>query len=202
MLAWRKACSAGPCPHPCTCTLLGAQRLKVNCSYRGLEDLPSLPNETGELYLQDNLLTSVPPGKLDSLQALTKINLSSNPWHCDCNILYLKIWLEDQVTGMFGEILCSSPASLSKRPVAQLTRGELAPYSKPRTSCSDFMFNDAFLFTLVFLLFALLVVCISVSRKLYFKMEVNEEAVELDHVVKPASTEARKRRTFSIMQRC
>ncbi|XP_041918586.1 slit homolog 2 protein-like [Alosa sapidissima] len=61
------------CPESCTCS-----DTVVRCSNRGLHTLPKgIPKDTTELYLEGNLLTSVPK-ELASLKQLTLVDLSNN----------------------------------------------------------------------------------------------------------------------------
>lgn len=88
------------CPEVCSCAA-GV----VDCSKRGLTmaSLPSsFPPHTTALQLNDNYLTALPHGLLDSLPALRRAALHGNPWSCDCSILYLRGWLLKQ----------SNPASI------------------------------------------------------------------------------------------
>ncbi|XP_015205363.2 slit homolog 3 protein isoform X1 [Lepisosteus oculatus] len=61
------------CPESCTCS-----DTVVRCSNRGLRSLPKgIPKDTTELYLEGNLLTTVPK-ELASLKHLSLIDLSNN----------------------------------------------------------------------------------------------------------------------------
>ncbi len=73
----------------CRCKVLLSRGLRANCSSQGLTTVPHLPGEITELLLQNNLLTTVTPGHLDQLHHLQLVNLSRNPFHCDCSIQYL-----------------------------------------------------------------------------------------------------------------
>ncbi|XP_033373247.1 platelet glycoprotein IX isoform X2 [Parus major] len=84
------------CPSLCSCWSLGeAWGMHVDCSSRGLRSLPALPRLTRSLHLHNNSLASIPAGSLDSLGHLQELQVWDNPWHCDCHILYLKLWLQD-----------------------------------------------------------------------------------------------------------
>ncbi len=48
------------------------------------------------LTLHDNNLTTLPEGVFDSLQSLNLLDLSNNPWQCDCDITWLNAWIAEQ----------------------------------------------------------------------------------------------------------
>ncbi|KAM6976668.1 slit homolog 3 protein [Aplochiton taeniatus] len=61
------------CPDTCTCS-----DTVVRCSARGLRSLPKgIPKDTTELYLEGNMLTTVPK-ELSSLKQLSLVDLSNN----------------------------------------------------------------------------------------------------------------------------
>ncbi|NXI35697.1 GPIX protein, partial [Galbula dea] len=114
------------CPPSCHCKSLGEmQGLQINCSSRGLREVPALPVNTKSLYLQNNSLSWVPPGALDSLNSLEEVKISDNPWNCDCHILYLKLWLEDISASSLANVTCATPAPVRMKPLMQLTGNEL-----------------------------------------------------------------------------
>ncbi|KAK7145531.1 hypothetical protein R3I93_013305 [Phoxinus phoxinus] len=112
------------CPQVCSCNA-GV----MDCSKRGLTTatLPSsFPPHTTELLLNDNHLTALPNGLLDSLPVLRLAVLHANPWSCDCGILYLRGWLLKQRNGTsMRNVTCSSPAHLRGRMVVYLVEQEL-----------------------------------------------------------------------------
>ncbi|TKS72816.1 Slit -like protein 3 protein [Collichthys lucidus] len=64
---------ASGCPDVCTCS-----DTVVRCSNRGLHSLPKgIPKDTTELYLEGNMLTSVPK-ELAFLKQLSLVDLSNN----------------------------------------------------------------------------------------------------------------------------
>ncbi|XP_075040208.1 platelet glycoprotein IX-like [Mixophyes fleayi] len=160
----------GDCPVKCKCINLTGNTIKVDCSLRNLENIPSFPEETEELYLQENLLTTVPIGAFDNLVKLKKLNLSSNPLHCDAKIWYLMMWISDGDMDVASGIKCSSPSSLYGKPVSQLSGREIASCSRPSKHCSDFLFNDAFLYALLFLLFFLMILCMNTFKMMKFEI--------------------------------
>ncbi|KAL0159037.1 hypothetical protein M9458_047113, partial [Cirrhinus mrigala] len=67
--------------------------------------VPQLPASITELLLQNNFLTTITPGHLDQLHHLQLVDLSGNPFHCDCSI---------------------HPAELAQRPIDKLTDADFA----------------------------------------------------------------------------
>ncbi|XP_029292310.1 platelet glycoprotein IX [Cottoperca gobio] len=119
-LAWATS-SAHITGQPCLCSALLPAGLQVNCSSLNLMQLPHLPSDTTELYVQDNLLTSVSPGFFDRLVGLKKVSLSGNPFHCDCRIQYLRSWLLRNRAVVSKEPVCASPSSVAQRAITELS---------------------------------------------------------------------------------
>lgn len=105
----------------CVLSELQPSGLRVNCSSLNLMELPHLPSETTELYVQDNQLISVPPGRFDHLENLQKVSLSPNPFHCDCSIQYLRDWLLRNRAVVSEKPLCSSPRSVAQKVISELS---------------------------------------------------------------------------------
>lgn len=112
--------SAHTIHQPCLCSALLPGELKVNCSTLNLMELPSLPSETTDLYVQDNGLNSVTPGQFDRLMSLKKVSLSGNPFHCDCRIQYLRTWLLKNRAIVLKEPVCVSPSSVAQKAIREL----------------------------------------------------------------------------------
>ncbi|XP_053861982.1 platelet glycoprotein Ib beta chain [Malaclemys terrapin pileata] len=112
------------CPSACQCSTN-----IVYCSSRQLTEssLPaSFSPSTQTIYLNDNQLTSIPSGLLDNLQSLQVVYLWGNPWECDCNILYLRSWLQwQQNRTLYRNVVCASPEHLRGRIIAYLSEDEL-----------------------------------------------------------------------------
>lgn len=106
---------------PCQCSALQPAGLKVNCSFLNLTELPRLPTDTTELFVQDNLLTFVPPGWFDRLVGLQKVTLYGNPFHCDCRIQYLRNWLLKNRAIVAQEPNCTGPSSVANMAITQLS---------------------------------------------------------------------------------
>ncbi|XP_071978250.1 platelet glycoprotein Ib beta chain [Engystomops pustulosus] len=111
------------CPSPCSCSS-GI----VDCSYKGLtsNSLPSFPTSTEVIRLEQNNFLYIPNGLLDHLPNLREVHLKHNPWHCDCDILYLRSWLQgQQKKGLYRDVTCASPESMEGRIIMYLTEDEL-----------------------------------------------------------------------------
>ncbi|XP_042308609.1 platelet glycoprotein IX-like [Sceloporus undulatus] len=192
ILLFLESVTASSCPHHCACSPSDQTPLKVDCSFRELTTLPHLPSSTQELYLQENKLETIHSGAFDNLQMLKVINLSSNPWHCDCRILYLRNWLEDQMESMrISHVRCFTPPSLHKRPISELRKNELPSCSTSQKLCSDFLLNDAPLFILV--LITVLLCGFLMTRKTKFKVEVCRSSTKI-HSILPSTSYQLKRR--------
>ncbi|XP_021482028.2 platelet glycoprotein IX [Meriones unguiculatus] len=124
-LLWPVATATEACPRPCTCQALETMGLKVNCEGRGLTALPELPAHTRQLLLANNSLRSVPPGAFDHMPQLWNLSVTHNPWHCDCSLTYLRLWLEDRMPEALLRVYCASPDLATRRPLGQLTGYEL-----------------------------------------------------------------------------
>ncbi|KAM8961159.1 platelet glycoprotein Ib beta chain isoform 2-T2 [Pelodytes ibericus] len=112
------------CPTSCRCSS-GI----VDCDESGLStrSLPaSFPTSTRVIRLIQNNLNSIPNGLLDRLPDLQEVHLQQNPWHCDCNILYLRSWLQgQQKRGLYRDVTCTSPEPLKGRVIMYLTEDEV-----------------------------------------------------------------------------
>ncbi|XP_068111106.1 platelet glycoprotein IX-like [Hyperolius riggenbachi] len=168
----------GDCPVECKCVPLDRGALRVDCSFRDLNSLPSFPKETAELLLQGNQITTVPAGAFDNLVNLKKLNLSSNPLHCDCTIRYLMMWISDGDVEIDDGIRCASPLSLYGERVSQLAGSQIASCSRHPRLCSDFLFNDAFLHILIILLLFLMICCLAAFKKIKFQIKVSDHSVD------------------------
>ncbi|XP_063283665.1 platelet glycoprotein IX-like [Pelobates fuscus] len=166
-----KTINGNLCPGKCKCTNVTVDTLRMDCRLQNLSEIPVIPISTEELYLQQNQITTIPPGVFDKLMNLKKFNLSSNPLHCDCKILYLKLWLDDRKLDIDNSTICSTPAMLHGMPVSQLK-----PCSRPHT-CFDFLAKDTFLYISLFLLFSLLIVCLKKIKLMQFRLNVTDNDI-------------------------
>ncbi|XP_021176592.2 glycoprotein IX (platelet) [Fundulus heteroclitus] len=116
----------------CVFSQLQPSGLRVNCSSLSLMELPRLPPETTELYVQHNQLTSVAAGHFDRLVELNKVSLSPNPFRCDCSIQYLRDWLLKNRAVVSEEPLCSGPGSVAQKSILSLCDSYFSYCTFPR----------------------------------------------------------------------
>lgn len=90
--------------------------------------------------LESNYLSSLPPRIFDTMQFIEQLRLARNPWHCDCAVSYLAMWLqrmylarvnetkpgEDLGVWEFGAgAVCRGPGTLGGKLLLHLTFHEL-----------------------------------------------------------------------------
>ncbi|XP_064422506.1 glycoprotein IX (platelet) [Latimeria chalumnae] len=179
LIAFLSPAYAESCPPLCICKPVGTHGLSINCSSKWLKEVPVLPPNTIELYLRNNHLTTVPAGKFDSLINLQKVDLSNNHWNCDCNILYLKNWLEDQGNAILANITCSSPPHKKMKPINQLTWKVFAYCSNLKPiKCYDFLWRDVWLLSLALLVLILMSFAVWISKSLACCVVMNSSFTE------------------------
>ncbi|XP_064352903.1 platelet glycoprotein IX [Camelus dromedarius] len=125
LLVWAAAEAAEDCPAPCACRALDTMGLQVDCRGRGLTALPALPVHTRRLLLANNSLHSVAPGAFDHLPQLQALDAAQNPWHCDCALTYLRLWLRDRAPEELQLVRCAGPGVAAGRALGQLGGSEL-----------------------------------------------------------------------------
>lgn len=155
----------------CLCSISRHAGLLFNCTSLDLIELPHLPSDTAELYVQDNQLTSVAPGQFDRLVGLKKVSLSGNPFHCDCQIQYLRNWLLKNKAIVTTEPVCASPSSVASKPITELSE-DFFSYCAPST-CTDGTYNILILVMLCSLL-VLLLWSLTLARKSTFTLYIDE----------------------------
>ncbi|NWQ71822.1 GPIX protein, partial [Neopipo cinnamomea] len=165
----------GACPSSCSCESLGGLRgLHVNCSSRQLRAVPALPRHTRSLDLRNNSLSRVPAGALDSLPSLEHVDMAGNPWHCDCHVLYLKLWLQDLSAPSLGSVRCASPAPVRMKPLAELTGNELGMCKRLLpVRCLEFFWRDLILIAGVIITLLLVAWALKFSKKLVCQLNLS-----------------------------
>ncbi|CAK1601046.1 unnamed protein product [Parnassius mnemosyne] len=86
-------------------------------AFRNLRSLESLK-------LNHNNLRDLPLNSLEKIQKLRVIDLSDNPWTCDCRLRDLKQWLAKHK--LLSTPTCSSPTRLNSKPFSELSIEEFA----------------------------------------------------------------------------
>ncbi|XP_009686455.1 platelet glycoprotein IX [Struthio camelus] len=164
------------CPPSCNCKSLGEMKgLQIDCSSRKLKEVPALPVNTKKLYLQNNSLTTVPSGALDSLLSLEEVKIFDNPWNCDCHILYLKLWLEDISESSLANVRCATPTAVRMKPLSQLTGNELGICKRllPIKSL-EFFWRDLILIVVAITTLILVAWALKFSKKLVYQINVSQ----------------------------
>ncbi|XP_038214812.1 leucine-rich repeat-containing protein 24 [Zerene cesonia] len=85
--------------------------------FRNLHSLESLK-------LNGNNLRDLPLSSLEKLDKLRVIDLSDNPWICDCRLRDLKMWLSNHK--LFSSPSCASPPRLAEKAFSDLSLDEFA----------------------------------------------------------------------------
>ncbi|NP_001087568.1 glycoprotein IX platelet L homeolog precursor [Xenopus laevis] len=167
--------SVGQCPHSCICTAIEWKGLTVNCSFRQLTEVPPLPYNTIRLFLQNNSLTRVSAGTLDRLLNLQEVDISHNPWSCDCDIWYLKVWLESQtLVRNSPHVQCSAPPSLSRTPLYHLSGNQLSDCRTLRPiKCHQFFVRDLFLIGPSLLILLIFTCFLIITKRLACRVAIN-----------------------------
>ncbi|NXS07374.1 GPIX protein, partial [Neodrepanis coruscans] len=162
------------CPLSCSCEELGGARgLLVDCSSRQLRAVPPLPRDTRVLYLHNNSLSSVPVAALDRLLSLEQLQVSDNPWHCDCHILHLKLWLQDLSAASLATLRCASPAPVRMKLLAKLTGNELGACKRLLpVKCLEFFWRDLILIAGAVITLLLAAWALKFSRKLVCQLNL------------------------------
>ncbi|KAG8454460.1 hypothetical protein GDO86_000906, partial [Hymenochirus boettgeri] len=84
------------------------------------------------LDLSDNQLSRLPPGLLQEARGLGEkmeqsLDLSYNPWHCDCHLLSMHLWVSKHISSFYSinNTKCAKPATLENYTLYQVTQTEL-----------------------------------------------------------------------------
>ncbi|XP_026851872.2 SLIT and NTRK-like protein 6 [Electrophorus electricus] len=81
------------------------------------------------LDLRGNRLQTLPyVGFLEHVGRIIELLLEDNSWVCDCQIVHLKIWMENmRAQASIGDVVCSSPHHLRGSMLAKVKRDVLCP---------------------------------------------------------------------------
>ncbi|KAG7315639.1 hypothetical protein KOW79_020505 [Hemibagrus wyckioides] len=81
------------------------------------------------LNLRNNHFQNLPvSGVLDQLKALVQVDLFENPWDCTCDVVGMKIWLEQLNSGtVVNDVICASPKRLAGQDMRSIVSEQLCP---------------------------------------------------------------------------
>ncbi|KAK4812950.1 hypothetical protein QYF61_002081 [Mycteria americana] len=131
------------------------------------------------IHLGYNRLTSIPNGLFDNLKSLQVVYLQGNPWECNCDILYLRSWLQwQQNRTLYRDVRCTSPAHLQNRIIAYLTEDEITSTCQ-YWYCSLALLSQLCLFILLFLQ-GILVIFIIVYLQKFRRMTAEARSTSRD----------------------
>ncbi|KAM6174577.1 platelet glycoprotein Ib alpha chain [Erethizon dorsatum] len=123
------------------------QLKKLNLANNGLTEVPpGLLNELEDLdtlFLQNNSLQTIPKGFFGNL-FLPFAFLHSNLWHCDCEILYFRRWLQENPKNVYlwkeGEDNKGMTPNVASVRCANL--GNIPIYTYPGRECANLGDSD------------------------------------------------------------
>ncbi|NXN91590.1 GP1BB protein, partial [Rhinopomastus cyanomelas] len=165
------------CPMPCKCTTN-----IIDCTSKDLTvaNLPAAFRHSAEIiHLGYNKLTSIPNGLFDNLISLQIVYLQGNPWECNCDILYLRTWLQwQQNRTLYRDVRCTSPAHLQDRVIAYLTEDEIISTCQ-YWYCSLALLSQLGVFVLIFLQ-GILVIFIIVYLQKFRRMTAEARSTTRD----------------------
>lgn len=155
----------------CSCSSLHSADLRVNCSSLTLMELPHLPTDTTELYVENNRITFVSPGQFDGLVGLKKASFSGNPFHCDCRIAYFRNWLLKNKAVILKEPTCASPSSVAQKAISELSDEHFS--SCAPTSCANGTYN-ILMGVMLCCVIVLLLWCLRLAKSSTFTLYIDE----------------------------
>ncbi|CAH2295578.1 platelet glyco Ib beta chain [Pelobates cultripes] len=166
------------CPSGCRCGSGIVDCTNLDLSSKSLPS--SFQPSTRKILLNNNKLENIPNGLFDRLPELREVHLQQNPWQCDCNILYLRSWLQaQQKRELYRDVTCFTPEQFKSRVIMYLTEDELM------TTCQYWYCNLAMVSQLCLFIFIavqgilLIFVILSLRRFQRIAREARRTAKEL-----------------------
>lgn len=102
------------------------------CALNGLSEDQFRDIYLKHLDISRNSLPFLSQGLLHHLNMISRFYINGNPWHCDCRIAPLKLWLERhwRCNAMMNPSecqppTCMSPDTLAQRPILSLTEADI-----------------------------------------------------------------------------
>ncbi|XP_071495228.1 uncharacterized protein [Diadema antillarum] len=86
-------------------------------------------NSLDRLYLYSNNLTTIPHNVFSPLPSSVNLDISDNPFHCDCNLRWLREWLVNTHTGVVADEyqpMCVFPDLLNDHKIVNIEESNFA----------------------------------------------------------------------------
>uniref|UniRef100_A0A3Q1F298 LRRCT domain-containing protein n=1 Tax=Acanthochromis polyacanthus TaxID=80966 RepID=A0A3Q1F298_9TELE len=86
------------------------------------------------LKLAHNNLQTLPGDVFEPLTKLKKLDLSNNPWSCDCNLVDFYSWMKANADKLTNKVVCQHPEHLNGMEVISLVEDQLICPTFPPTT--------------------------------------------------------------------
>lgn len=129
----------------CKCTKKSQQTKFVNVDCQRTNPkifFENLPEYTKTLKLNDTGLSYLPNGALDNLHHLEELHLGGNTWHCDCQIIYLWQWFQDNKNIIKGQVFCHTPQEFQGKEIKALKGNDFVNCLKKPPGCWELVLRD------------------------------------------------------------
>ena len=149
------------------------ERLDISMNFLSdIDGLLTMDNlHLRKLYLHKNQIRTL-PNILNStwFHRIEILALHGNPWLCDCSLLWLKFWLDENPnkTKHLSLIQCHAPEDLALRPIINVTVDEFCRVSQrnePRTGLKGWEIGLIVLGVILYVLIMTLLACCVVMRQ-------------------------------------
>nr|VZI29386.1 unnamed protein product [Spirometra erinaceieuropaei] len=121
--------------------------LKVDCANAALSEFPpGIPDNTKELYLNNNSLTAINRSLLGHLRHLEVLSFDENPFLCYCNMQWLPDWMRrnrHRIAISPHPPTCRSPPSLAGAPIPNLSSTHFVCPEEPQQTMQETNRNAA-----------------------------------------------------------
>ncbi|XP_078350633.1 platelet glycoprotein IX-like [Oculina patagonica] len=108
---------------------------KLQCRGAGLSKIPKIPQGILIADFTDNQITHIAQDDLEHLEKLQEVYLKGNPFHCDCNLKWLRLKLHNSpaVIQDGDSIQCATPLKFQNKALKFLSNlcGKFPRCKKP-----------------------------------------------------------------------